>query len=55
VDIWLGLDFRRLWRDLQVSLLLGVAERPPAKSRDLPATQPPPSCSFIGHRMTRHR
>ena len=43
-----------LWRDLQVSLLLGVAERPtPAKSRDMPATPQPPSCNFIRYRMTR--
>ena len=44
-----------LWRDLMVSLLLGVAERPtpPAKSRGVPATQQPPSCNFIGHRMMR--
>src|SRR6267378_5032077 len=37
-----------LWGHLMVSLLLGVAERPnPAKSRDVPATQQPPSCNFI--------
>jgi len=44
-----------LWRDLMVSLLLGVARatRTPAKSRDVPATPQPPSCNFIRYRMTR--
>jgi hypothetical protein len=40
---------------LQVSLLLGVAERPniPAKSLNVPATPQPPSCNFIRYRTTR--
>jgi hypothetical protein len=39
-----------LWRDLMVSLPLGVTERPnPAKSRDVPAP-PPPSSNFIRYR-----
>jgi hypothetical protein len=33
--------------------LASPSDRPPAKSRDVPATPQPPSCNFIRYRMTR--